>query len=64
MEFQYEKFKRFRLDKGLTLRDMERLTGITFQNLSNIEKGSSPKADTLAKLAAGLGVDFNWFFEE
>ena len=42
---------------GLTLRDLEKRTGIAYPNLSNLERGvHDPKLETLHRVAKGLEV--------
>jgi DNA-binding Xre family transcriptional regulator len=42
---------------GLSLRDLEKRTGIAYPNLSNLERGvHDPKLDTLHRVAKGLEV--------
>lgn len=45
--------------KSLSLRQLEKLTGITIANLSKISSGKTkrPKIETIEKIAAGLGIE-------
>ena len=50
--------ERERIRQGLTLRELGRRCGVPAGTLSGIERGSrKPHSLTLAKIAAGLGVD-------
>ena len=49
--------------KGMTLKDLSRLSGITQSNLSNYLNGNiSPTLDTLIKIANHLKVDIRELF--
>ena len=51
--------------KGMTLKDLSRLSGITQSNLSNYLNGNiSPTLDTLIKIASHLKVDIRELFGE
>ena len=53
-----------RANKGLTLRQLEELTGISRATLNNIENGKvSPQLDYLEKLAIAMGVHITDLFE-
>lgn len=52
--------RRVRLERGLTLRDTERQTGVSRSMLSKIERGrASPTATVLGKLAEGLKISIS-----
>lgn len=52
-----ERLRTLRKKRGLTLRQLEDKTGIGKDAISEIERGQrQPRADTLARLAEGLGV--------
>lgn len=52
-----KQLRRFRLERGLTHRDLAREVGITETAVSNIERDKSePNGDTWEKLADALGV--------
>ena len=52
--------RRLRLERGLTLRDAERQTGVSRSMLSKIERGrASPTATVLGKLAEGLKISIS-----
>lgn len=51
--------------KGMTLKDLSRLSGITQSNLSNYLNGNiSPTLDTLIKIATHLEIDIRELFGE
>lgn len=53
-----------RANKGLTLRQLEELTGISRATLNNIENGKvSPQLDYLEKLAIAMDVRITDLFE-
>ncbi len=54
-----------RVERGLTLRDAEQLTGVDKDTLSKIERGMRhPQDVTLAKIAKGYGVPVEELLEE
>lgn len=58
-----EEIRQLRQAKGLTLRDLARLSGRSIGYLSQIERGSvQPSLSTLKNIADALGVEVNWFF--
>lgn len=49
--------KQMRWEKNYTLRELERMTGVSHSTLSKIEnEGIMPRVDTLCAIARGLGV--------
>jgi transcriptional regulator with XRE-family HTH domain len=59
------KLRVLRAERGLTLRDAERLTGVDKDTLSKIERGRrDPQDITLAKIAKGYGVPVEELLEE
>lgn len=53
-----ERLRRLRETAGMSLRDLERESGINRSNLLRIERGDArPKPETLTTLAAVYGVD-------
>ena len=53
-----------RANKGLTLRQLEELTGISRATLNNIENGKvSPQLDYLEKIAIAMDVRITDLFE-
>lgn len=60
-DFQFREYlKKLRKEKGLTLRDLEKKSGITNAYLSMIENGKRgiPNPDTLMKIHEPLGVSY------
>ena len=54
-----------REDRGLTLQQVEGLTGISFNTISRYERGViSPNIDTALKIAKALGVTVDELFNE
>lgn len=59
------RIKKILSQKGMTLKDLSRLSGITQSNLSNYLNGNiSPTLDTLIKIASHLKVDIRELFGE
>lgn len=59
IEYQtgHELLKAQRLSKGLTLKDVERMTGISFSYIRQLEAGiKQPTASKLLKLLFALGI--------
>lgn len=56
-----ERLRRWRSDRGVTLRDVSESSGISIAYLSDLERGklANPTLDTLTALAAALGVSLN-----
>ncbi len=60
-----ERIKTLRAAKGLTLYQLARRTGLQYTALKKIEEGKTdPRADTLLKIARGIGVEPSRFFAE
>lgn len=60
-----ERIKTLRAAKGLTLYQLARRTGLQYTALKKIEEGKTdPRADTLFKIARGIGVELARFFAE
>ncbi len=58
-----ERLNRMRKERGLTLDDVAKITGIGRSTLSKIENGQmSPTYDLLAKLATGMKIDLATLF--
>lgn len=54
------KLRHIRKQKSLSLRDLERLSGVDYSSISKIETGgSSPKLETVIRLARALEVDLS-----
>ncbi len=59
------KLRVLRAERGLTLRDVERLTSVDKDTLSKIERGvRHPQDVTLARIAKGYGIPFEQLLEE
>lgn len=57
------KVKELRTTKKMTLKDLGELTSLSTGFLSQLERGlTSIATDSLAKIAAALGVDLSYFF--
>ncbi|HLX89898.1 MAG TPA: helix-turn-helix transcriptional regulator [Acidimicrobiales bacterium] len=56
-----DRLRRWRSDRGVTLRDVSEVSGISIAYLSDLERGklANPTLDTLTALAAALGVSLN-----
>lgn len=60
-----ENLKKIRKSRNLTQEKIAELTGLPQSTISNIEKNiSSPKIDTLSKLAKGLGIEVSELIKE
>jgi XRE family transcriptional regulator of biofilm formation len=56
--FRLLRLKRRRLEKGWSLRDLERQSGISRQTLSLLERGArEPRPTSIARLAVVLSCD-------
>jgi len=56
------KIRNERIRRGLTLKKLDELSGVTFVTISNIETGkTSPTPLTLGKLATALGLPPDFF---
>jgi XRE family transcriptional regulator, regulator of sulfur utilization len=54
------KLRLIRQQKALSLRALERLSGVDYSSISKIETGESiPRLETIIKLARALQVDLN-----
>lgn len=52
-----ENIRRLRIEAGLTIQDVADKLGVTYQNISQYERGlRNPKPDTLQRIADALGV--------
>jgi len=56
-----ETLKKLRTDRGLKIRDVSRLAGISISYLSAIERGDRlpPRAATIRKIEVAMGIDDN-----
>ncbi len=60
-----ERIKALRTAKGVTLYQLSRRTGMQYSALKRIEEGQTdPRADTLLKIAKGIGVEPSRFFAD
>jgi transcriptional regulator with XRE-family HTH domain len=54
-----------RKDRGLTLKDLERVSGFSATHISEIERGkTSPTIGALVRISQALGKDTSFFLEE
>ena len=59
------RIKALRIAKGLTLYQLARRTELQYTALKKIEAGQTdPRADTLSKIAKGIGVEPSRFFTD
>lgn len=59
------RIKKFRLSKGLTLKDIEVGANVSATHVSEIERGmTSPTVGALAKIAHAMGTDVAYFVEK
>ena len=59
-----ERIKRYRLEKKLTLKEIEALSGVSATHISEIERGkSSPTVGALARIARAMGSEAAYFVE-
>jgi transcriptional regulator with XRE-family HTH domain len=57
--------RKLRVERGLSLRKLAKLTGIAYSNLSKFENGAhDPKLSTIARIAEALGVQMTSLIEE
>lgn len=65
MLFIGEKLKEIREIKGLSMRDLEKISGIKQGYISQIENGlKQPRSDKVKALSEALGVDEQYFYLE
>jgi transcriptional regulator with XRE-family HTH domain len=58
------RIRSIRKEKGLSILDLKNITGLSKSTISEIENDkSSPTAETLSKIATGLGVTVDEFFK-
>lgn len=61
IELTINLIRQARIDKGLTLRDAARATGISYSTIAYIEQGRQiPALDTLLMLANYYGLDYTF----
>lgn len=55
-----DKLKRLRLSKNMSLRDLEKESGVSYSFIGSLEKGRfKPSRDSIIKLANALGEDLD-----
>lgn len=58
------RLRSLRLKQKLTLRDLERLSGVDYSSISKIETGAvQPKLSTILKLAKALNISLDELLE-
>lgn len=64
--FLGEKVKQIREKQNLSLRDLEKITGLRYSFIANIERGivKDPRISTVIKLAKGLGISIDELVDE
>lgn len=62
----HEKLRKLRLERGLSFREVERATGVSFASISTIERkmNQNVKVQNIVVLARFYGVSLDWLFEE
>ncbi len=62
----HEKLRKLRMDRGLSFRDVERETGVSFASINTIERkmNQNVKVQNVVVLARFYGVSLDWLFEE
>jgi transcriptional regulator with XRE-family HTH domain len=59
-----ERIKRFRLERNLTLKDVEVKAKVSATHVSEIERGmTSPTVGALTKIARALGTEPSYFLQ-
>ena len=58
------RIKAVRIRSGLTLRQVSQRSGVPLSTIAKVEKGQKTSADTLVKIARGLGVLFDILVHE
>lgn len=60
-----EKLRSIRLDKGISSKELEALSGINQSTISRIENNThSPSIETLFKICSALEISINDFFKD
>lgn len=64
MKFRGEKLLRLRDEKGLTMQDLEEISGISQSTISELENGvkKNPRTKTIEALCKALKVDDYYFY--
>jgi len=56
--------KQIRKERGLSLKDLERMTGISKSHLNNIERGEKgPSLFVMVRIAIALNIDVKELYE-
>ena len=58
-----DQIKKYRLKKEITQEKMGNMIGVTTQAVSKWERGGSPDAELLPKIADALGITINMLYE-
>ncbi len=59
-----DQIKKYRLKKEITQEKMGNMIGVTTQAVSKWERGGSPDAELLPKIADALGITINMLYEQ
>lgn len=60
MELLYEKLRQVRKEKGITIKALSKLSGVSIGMISAVERGHvNPSVDVVLRLCSSLGIDFN-----
>lgn len=59
-----DQIKRYRMKKGMTQEELGDMVGVTTQAVSKWERGGSPDAELLPKIASALGITINMLYEQ
>ncbi len=59
-----EQIKKYRTKKGITQEELGKMVGVTTQSVSKWERGGSPDAELLPRIANALGITINMFYEQ
>lgn len=61
-----EKLKKLRMDRGLSLREVEAGTGVFYSSVNRLEsfQDKDARVENIVRLARFYGVSLDWLFEE
>ena len=59
-----DQIKKYRIKKGITQEELGDMIGVTTQAVSKWERGGSPDAEILPKIAGALGITINMLYEQ
>lgn len=64
--FSGDKIRQIREGQNLSLRELERITGLRYSFIANIERGivKDPRISTVIKLSRGLGISIDELVNE